>query len=72
MKKFFPAVVLCCGLTVAAFAFSGCNSNSGAADKMNGGGSGMEDKMMNDKMSGDKMSGDKMATGKMGPDKMSK
>ena len=70
MKTFFSAVVLGCAFALGASALSGCNSNSGAADKMTDNKAGMEDKMMNDKMSGDKMGADKMTGDKMGADKM--
>jgi len=72
MKSFFSAVVLVGAVAVAASALTGCNSNSGASDKMSGGKSGMEDKMMTDHMTGDHMSSDKMTGDKMGSDKMSK
>ncbi len=70
MKTFFSALVLGCAFALGASALSGCNSNSGAADKMTDSKAGMEDKMMNDKMSGDKMSGDKMGADKMSGDKI--
>jgi pentapeptide MXKDX repeat protein len=71
MKTFFSALVLGAASALGASALSGCNSNSGAADKMTDNKAGMEDKMMNDKMTGDKMAGDKMTGDKMTSDKMS-
>ena len=60
MKNIFTVLVVGSALGLAACALTGCGSSAGTADKMSGGTTGMEDKMMNNKMTGDKMDSGKM------------
>jgi pentapeptide MXKDX repeat protein len=70
MKSVLTVLVLGSAFAVGVCVLPGCNSGSGAQNKMSGEKTGMEDKMMSDKMTGEKMSTDKMSGDKMTNDKM--